>query len=83
MQVAYLALYSRHNIKHCINPGPDPGQGRRNFPAPAKIVAPVVPYFMDMQSVFLAELDVNFLSNCYVTQMVYCSLGATSKFFQK
>ena len=40
-QVAYLTMYSRLNIKHCTNPGFGPG--RRNSPAPAKIVAPIVP----------------------------------------
>ena len=26
MQVACLAMYSRHNMKHCINLGPAPGR---------------------------------------------------------
>ena len=34
-QVAEKALYSRHNIKYCIKPGPWTGQGRRNsWPQP-------------------------------------------------
>ena len=52
MRVACLAAtYSRHNIKHCINPGPD--RGRRNSPAsagalvPAKTVVPTTVISME------------------------------------
>ena len=64
MQVAYLAMYSRHNIKHCINPG----RGRHNFPA--KIAAPVVPYSL---AIFLLFLMVVRCTRLHETKILHCN----------
>ena len=70
MQVAYLVMYSRHNIKHCIYHGPGPSQGRRNSAALGG--TPALAAFLQIAELvlFLAQL----MQNRKATSMrVQCS----------